>query len=532
MRRDKSLHGAPSPPTIHRERWFLLLVAGLTCGLRLPFRSHFLSNHDAVNYALALERFDMRVSQPHPPGYILYILWGRLLNALLNDPTRSLIGLSILGSSLAVVALYLITREMYDRRTGAIAVLLLCFNPTFWLFGEVALPYTLDLFASALLAWLCWRTEKRRTMKQLALTAFSLGLVGAFRPQTMVFLTPLFLYAARFYPGKQLIPATFIVALPFVSFFVPSVLVSGGPANVLRLMRRTVPVFYSQETMRKSVRVPRYIRNADTTFRYVFRTLGELGAPLVVIGVLAEKRLLQFWRNSRLRFMVIWILPTFIFYLLIWPGNLGTILVCIPPFFLLAAAGLNRVLRSERGGRPLGGLILLTILLWSTASFITLPRYPLGERYREFDNYQRLVAIDAYYDAKLALLQEIPPEGTIVFANDFRHLQYYLPTYRTYSYPTLYRSDPSLVKLVISVENGQIEPWSGIHTQTLIPETTRRVVLFDLPRELANVEPAALAARSRAGQSIFIITVDEGATALWTETGLSLTRETVKQHED
>ena len=49
-----------------------------------------LYNWDAVQFALALREFDVAKHQPHPPGYLLYVGLGRLLNASLGDPTPRL----------------------------------------------------------------------------------------------------------------------------------------------------------------------------------------------------------------------------------------------------------------------------------------------------------------------------------------------------------------------------------------------------------------------------------------------------------
>ena len=52
---------------------------------RWPYRARMLYNWDAVQFALALREFDIAKHQPHPPGYLLYVGLGRLLNALAED---------------------------------------------------------------------------------------------------------------------------------------------------------------------------------------------------------------------------------------------------------------------------------------------------------------------------------------------------------------------------------------------------------------------------------------------------------------
>jgi hypothetical protein len=53
---------------------FLLVIV-----TRVPFKSDLLYSMDSVNFALALDQYSIPVHQPHPPGYFLYVMLGRLL---------------------------------------------------------------------------------------------------------------------------------------------------------------------------------------------------------------------------------------------------------------------------------------------------------------------------------------------------------------------------------------------------------------------------------------------------------------------
>ena len=71
---------------------FAAALSLLTVLSRLPYRARMLYNWDAVQFALALREYDIVKHQPHPPGYILYVALGRLVNAWLADPDRGLRG--------------------------------------------------------------------------------------------------------------------------------------------------------------------------------------------------------------------------------------------------------------------------------------------------------------------------------------------------------------------------------------------------------------------------------------------------------
>jgi len=495
---------------------------------RYPFRVDVLNNHDAVNYALALDHFDINLHQPHPPGYPLYVILGRAFNLLLHNHLAALVWFSMIFSSLAVVAIYLAGREMFGRRAGLFAALLLCTSSAFWYQGEIAAPYTADLFASALVGWLCYRllTSSQRDPAQAGgqkivwITALAVGLAGAFRLQTIMFLFPLFLYALRRRPWKIITGAMLVAGTVFGIFFFPVVAMSGGPRDFMRTMRTTVPIFWSTKTLARSARWTRYLKNADNIGRYTLRTLGELALPFTLAGYLSRSQWLRPWRNSKLLFLAIWVAPTWTVYLLVWPGNPGTILVCMPPLFLLAAAGLNWIIKQPRWGATLGWASLAALLLWRTGTFTAASQYPLGTSFRRFDTRQTIAWIDEYYGTKLRLMREIPTEGTIVYAEAFRHLQYYLPQYRTFSLPSLRRSNPEIVRSIVSIERGASENWTEMNVNDLLPPGTQRIVLFDLPPELLLAKPTLVKEHSKNGHTIRVVSLPANYEALWTPEGL------------
>jgi len=458
---------------------------------RLPFQIDILNNHDAVNYALALDHFDMRLHQPQPPGYPLYIILGRAFNLVFHDHLAALVWLSTVFSGLAV-----------SRRVGLVAALLLATSSVFWFQGEIAAPYTADLFASVMVGWLCYRLVTSSGRGVVWSTALAVGLAGALRLQTIAFLFPLFLYALRRRHWKTIGSAIILAGGVFGLFFIPAVIVSGGPRAFMRSMRVIVPIFWSTKTLIQSAKWSRFVHNADTIGRYVLRTLGEFALPFVLVGYLTRSQRLRFWRNSKLFFLVVWVLPTWIVYFLIWPGNLGTIL-CMPPLFLLAAVGLDWVMARPRWGTTVGWASLVVLLAWRIAIFTILPQYPFGEHYRRFDNHETVDSIADYYRVKLSLVSEVPE-------------------YRTFSPPSLRRSDPTIVKSIVSIENGEMEVWNMRDVTTLIPPETERIVFFDLPPEILLADQALVEERSENGYTIQIISVPPNYKALWTLEGLSL----------
>ena len=116
--------------------------------LRLPFVSNALVNWDAVQFALATRSFDIARHQPHPPGYILYVGWGRLLTWLTGDANTAFVLTSLIAGSLSVSLLYLLGREMLGGRTALLAATLFALSPLVWYYSIVALTYAVEALLS------------------------------------------------------------------------------------------------------------------------------------------------------------------------------------------------------------------------------------------------------------------------------------------------------------------------------------------------------------------------------------------------
>jgi 4-amino-4-deoxy-L-arabinose transferase-like glycosyltransferase len=328
----------------------LILTLGIGTVLsRLPFRSTLLNSHDAVNYALALHRFDLRLHQPQPPGYPLYILIGRIFKLVFQDDLAALLWVSMVFSGLAVIAMYLVGRDMYNRRTGFICALLAATSSLVWYQSEVAAPYTADLFASAIVGWLCYRALIAPGRRIALLSALALGLAGALRLQTFILLFPLFLFSLRLHPWKTILGASLMAGLVLAIFLAPTIWLSGGGLlSFLDLTFGTVRIFRSSEALAGSVSGLRYVKNLFTVLRYAVFALGELVVLFIPLGYLAQTERWRFWKNSRVLFLVLWTLPTWLLFMLIGTPNRGATLLGTPALFVLGSLGIDWLMRHLR----------------------------------------------------------------------------------------------------------------------------------------------------------------------------------------
>ena len=92
-----------------------LLFFGLATLFALT-RSHWLDDWDSVNFAFALDDFDVVHHQPHPPGYPLYVAAGKLIHRVVAGHAAALTLVSALaGAAAARCSTFSIDGEMTGR---------------------------------------------------------------------------------------------------------------------------------------------------------------------------------------------------------------------------------------------------------------------------------------------------------------------------------------------------------------------------------------------------------------------------------
>src|SRR4030066_522216 len=204
--------------------WIFFFLGIVT---RVPFTSRLLLNMDSCQFALALEKVDLTGPQPHPPGYFLYIMLGLLLNVFIADANTVYVSISVFFSGIAIAAVYLLGKEVFERKIGIVAALLALSSPSLWFHGEVALTYVVEAFFSTAIALFCWRILTGQE-KYLWISAVILGLAGGIRQNTPVFLLPVWLYSVRNMAPRRFVASLCVLAATGLSWFIPMVWMSGG----------------------------------------------------------------------------------------------------------------------------------------------------------------------------------------------------------------------------------------------------------------------------------------------------------------
>ena len=298
---------------------FLFLITVVS---RIPFRSRVLYHMDSVQYALATEHYDISVHQPHPPGYFLYVMLGKLLNTITHDPNTSFVILSIFASGAFVVTVYTLAKRMFDENTALAAALLAMTSPIVWFHGEVALNYILEGFLSTLIAYYCWRTltgEKKTILAASVALAFAAGI----RQTMLIFLLPLWLLALVKTPARYRLYAFALVILGIFSWFLPMVFLTGGymkyrEASQEYMTYVAAPLFQSEKSislfsLRRIIEVTLHGLGLSAAF-YLFYLLAHRLEPLKSDLISIKGLFIMLW-VSPLSFFMSWYLSLLILML-------------------------------------------------------------------------------------------------------------------------------------------------------------------------------------------------------------------------
>ena len=423
-----------------RDVWIAAALGLITSLLRLPFVGEILYHWDSINFALALERFDVAAGQPHAPGYPLYVVVCRLVNLILPGPQQALVAISVVGSGLAVATLYLLGVEMFDAAVGFGAALLLASSPLFWFYGEIALPHSLDAFVAIAAVWFFWRIA-RGERSLLVPAAIWLGIAGGLRPQTQIFLAPLAFYAtcrgARRTGARVWIAsiASAIVVLLVVDllWFIPLIQLSGGLERYLQTTEAEHLKLGSTTSILSGGGLWGLRRNGLKLSMY---TLYGWCGGLALLGGGVLRRALDGRGWGRLEVwavLALWMAPSLVFYEFIHMGQQGLVFVFLPALLLASAAAVRPLTGSWRVAA--GAAVALNAVV-----FLFAPTFPLGGDRPKLLTRQTLRQHDDLYRRRFeAIGTRFPPANTAVLSSQWRFPQYYLPQYRLLSYAVVSR---------------------------------------------------------------------------------------------
>jgi len=408
----------------------------LTVVSRLPFCSRVLYHWDSVNFALALERYDVGLHRPHPPGYVLYVLLGRAVQLVLGDANASLIAISIAFSGLAVAMAFLLGKEWFGRPVALVSGLLALTSPLLWFEGEVALSYAVEAFFVSLVAYVCYRAVcGDSTMAYVA--ALILGIAGGFRQNTLVLLAPLWLYMCWRIRWKRAVLATAFLAAIVAAWLAVMCAMTGGAAAYWQALTAQA----TDNAARSAVGIQKQLtRNLLRLAVYGGYALTAGVVPLLfgVYSLVRDAR--RIVSERRWQVVGVWLLPSLAFYVF-FVQQAGYTMTFMPAVYLVLAYVLVErppaVIRSRL--RYAAWIATGIVMVSNVAFFFAAPPFLFGQQRQLFNtpSWPSIRYRSATVGDKVSVIRSrFRPDETAVLAGRF---DFNLPTYYfgDYQVPTL-----------------------------------------------------------------------------------------------
>src|SRR5712691_3161635 len=294
----------------------------LTVLSRLPYRARMLYNWDAVQFALALREYDVGKHQPHPPGYILYVALGRLVNTWLGNETAAYVVLAVACSGLTTFVVYLLARTAYDRATALVAATLFAVSPLFWFYGSVGLTYAGEALCATTVAYFAFRAL-RGSETAAWLAAGYLGLAGGVRQSILLVLFPLWLGATVVGVRRlrAVVVGLAIMTMAVMAWFVPMIWLTGGLERYL-----AASVDLAETVVKPTSILGGYLETNLRMGRYLLESVLVALGPLVLVGFLVPWYVRRRGFRAREWFFVGWTVTPVLVYTLVHFGQAGYVL--------------------------------------------------------------------------------------------------------------------------------------------------------------------------------------------------------------
>jgi hypothetical protein len=477
---------APVRSEARRLRWLAAAAAVSAVATRLPFAARRLWDHDSVQFALGVEKYDLAAHHPHPPGYPLYIAVLKLLAALGLDALHGMVALSILAAALGAGLIVPLTARLVRAAAGgalpagadpagaistgavsmgavpaaALAAALYVFNPLLWFYGELPLVYAVEGGMTVGLAYAALRMADGRGDFLLACAAFALA--GGVRPSTLLLLLPLLLAGAwrawrRGATLGTLAAGAVLAGAIGLAWLLPLLAAAGGLAGYQRIGSEHFRALLPYTSILYGAGWRALAHNLTIMTKWFLQgmapaaaALGALwlwpqGRPRRPSPIVAGVRLLA----ASWLWLAAWAVPPILFFALFHVTKAGYTLVYLPAL-LVGACLLGTPAMSAGAFRARDAAAVVLAAAAGAGVFLfgaeRRPEQPraLAIVRNEF-NRRALATFEQDLDRLLATLRSFPPGVTVLATVELsgtgaagpegflypwqRHLQWYLPDY-------------------------------------------------------------------------------------------------------
>lgn len=443
----------------------LFLAAGLLLWLgQWATHARYLQKWDSAQYALALLTFDVRVHQPHPPGYPAYVAAGYLGQMLMGgDPNLGYLLVNWLLLGAAAWATYLLGRAWGGPLAGAVAALLFLASPLTIYYGSVLLSYPAGACWFTWLGWAAWRVAKEEDPRWW--WPFLLAAIGgAFRLPSLILALPLLAWIWWRLPLKGKVGGPLVLLGVMLLAYWPVFHASGGFPGWQEALR-TEGVKHETRFSRFDTAPLKELRDNWLAMRDFFWQSYLLPIPVLLLLLLIPlaKRLPGYTLDTPklpFAFLLWWVLPGVLFYLVVHVNLVGIFLDYSPSVALVIAFGVARFTGQRVVPAGLFLLLMVNLLLWqfSTAA---LRLNPKRVGVADVPGSPQLELTDRLMEVHIHDIPAVAPSANsiLLMGETFKQDGYYLPNHRVIWDKYLLRASGPPEEPILTMQRHTLEPW-------------------------------------------------------------------------
>ena len=346
----------------------IVLVSRIATAPRTPWEN------DEFLFAEAVRNFDPSRYHPHPPGYPLFVILGKVFNAFIHDPWRALVIFGIVAAPIGFVALARAFRNWIgDADLAVCGALLYYFSASMLVHGTLALSDGPAMMFVALALFAISSPHDDAHERNAIFIGLCTSAAIGVRPQLVVPIAPMLIIAIlQMRTLRQRVACVIAFGLLSAMWFLPLADAAGG-LNALRLYETKQMQYVAAHDASMS---RGGMSTVQVVVRFVFHPWGSkyVTLPLfacVLLGVVAFARLLwrDKWRSTTLGLIALVVVQ--LIFELGWmdPADGARYsLAFMPIVALLAALGLGVIRRSA--GFAAAPWAVTAVLIVATLAYV------------------------------------------------------------------------------------------------------------------------------------------------------------------
>lgn len=404
---------------------FILPIVFFILGIlsRLPLIEKFQSHWDGPQYSIAVIRYSFLQNTPSPPGYPLYIAMGRFFNIFISDPHIAILAVSVLGSGIGAAVIYLFGKSIFNARVGITASIIFLTGSTFYYFGLTPYAYGLLPTTTLLLAWVVYRIFILKKQEGILL-GIILGICFGIRPQEIIEIGPLAMLGFIFLNKKQKILTFIIFTCITTLWLIPVIIANGGIIEFYGLNFHAAKNDFPANSI---------LRSMEIMLKGFLLSFGISAIFLLyyILKLLKKGRKLLKNNNKLTFFFGLWIIPGFLFNLLIRSDHAGYQMTYLASLLILISYAIWITTKKH--------IFLFVLVLFMIGGFnlywffynrdpnFSKPYRPTSFHYSDIRKNDLKVGNKVNY-----ILENFKPKNTMIISTDtlWRPYMYHLKDYQ------------------------------------------------------------------------------------------------------